>query len=436
MARPAAWFGLVLVVIALPARADRIRFRGGGEVRGMIVSGEAPEGKVLVQTETGSKPLVLDRDRIVEIVPEADALDEYFARLEKLPATAEAEYELGLWCDAKRMGGLAQQHYQRAAERDPTHAAAHKKLGHVLHEGVWMSVEEQKRAQGLVLHKGRWVSREEFERIEQRAVSSAERAARVREIQVLLQNIDTGEAASREDADRRLHAIDDPEAIPALLQVLGPEAPAHRTRLARILGAIPGEESREALIGCLLVEDDPSVRRAGIDELLARDEPETVPSILGRLSARNPRLTGRAATLLAELGAESAVPKLIPLLLRIERRHVWVPGPAVASTPPQGMSIVTGESYGVLTGPAVGNGAVAYGAYSTPFLSGVAMGSPGTTRRVPSIRIVTIQHRNAEVLAALQSLTGRDFGYDSAAWRRWWGQTHRPEEPVKRVRQP
>jgi hypothetical protein len=425
---------MVLVLAALPARADRIRLRGGGEIRGMIVPEPAPEGKVRVQTESGSKPLVLDRERIEQVVPESDALDEYFAHRDKVPATAEDQYRFGLWCETRRLSGLAEGHYQRATELDPGHAQAHKKLGHVLHDGAWMTVEEQKRAQGLVLHKGRWVSREEHERIGRREAASAERAAWVREIQVLRQGIDQGDTEARDDADRRLGAIRDPAAVPALVQVLGPEAPAHRTRLARILGAIPGDEAREALIERLLIEDDPAVRRVALDELQRRGEPETVPAVVGRLNARNPVRSGRAATLLAELGAESAVPKLIPLLVRVERRHVWVPGPA--ASPPSSITVVTGESIPVLTGPVVGNGAVAYGATSVPYYSGVSLGTPGTTRSAPRVRPVTIYHRNPEVLAALESLTGRGFGYDAAAWRRWWAQSRGPEEPVKRVRQP
>ena len=429
-----AWLGLVLVLAALPARADRIRLRGGGELRGMIVPEPAPEGKVLVQTETGSKPLVLDRDQVAEVVAEDDALDEYYARRDAVPATAEAQYEFGLWCETKRLRGLAQDHFRRATELDPSHAAAHKKLGHVRHEGLWMTVEEQKRAQGLVLHKGRWIAREELERIEEHEAASAQRAAWVREIQVLLQSIDSGDTEARADAERRLSAIRDPAAIPALVHVLGSEAPAHRTRLVRILGAIPEAEAREALIERLLIEDDAAVRRAALDELMRRADPETVPSVLGRLNPKNPQLSGRAATLLAELGATEAVPKLIPLLLKVETRRVWVPGPD--APPPASLTVVTGESVPVLTGPVVGPGAVAYGATSVPYVSGVVMGAPGTGRRAPTLRAITVYYRNADVLAALESLSGQSFGYDPAAWRRWWARSRGPEEPVKRVRQP
>lgn len=433
--RPAGIALTALLALGLAtARADRIRLRGGGEIRGMIVAQPGSDGKVLVQTETGSKPMELDRDRIDSVYPEVDALDAYFARRDQVPATAEAQYQFGLWCEGQRLSGLAQEHFRRAAELDPTHATAQKKLGHVLQEGVWMTVAEQKRTQGLVLHRGRWISQEAFDRLELRESATAESAARVRELQVIRQALDGGDTRAREDADARLNEYVDPEAIPALVHVFGTEASPYRTRLVRLLGAIPGEAARNALIDRLLAEDDPAVRRAGLDELERRAEPETIPAVLHRLSPKNSLLSGRAARLLAELGAEDAVPSLVPLLVRVERRPVWVN--TTTYVPPQGITVVTGESVPLLTEPVVGNGAVAYGATSVPYLSGVTMGSGGTLQSTPTLRMVTVTHRNADVLSALESLTGRSFGYDATAWRRWWTQSRGPEEPVKRVRQP
>jgi hypothetical protein len=46
-------------------------------------------------------------------------------------------------------------------------------------------------------------------------------------------------------------------------------------------------------------------------------------------------------------------------------------------------------------------------------------------------------YRNAEVLGALERLTGQHFGFDLAAWRRWVNTSFRPEpEPARQVPQP
>jgi hypothetical protein len=51
--------------------------------------------------------------------------------------------------------------------------------------------------------------------------------------------------------------------------------------------------------------------------------------------------------------------------------------------------------------------------------------------------MVSYTFQNTEVLAALVKLTGQDFGYDGAAWRRWLRTSFQPEPvPAKRVPQP
>ena len=34
--------------------------------------------------------------------------------------------------------------------------------------------------------------------------------------------------------------------------------------------------------------------------------------------------------------------------------------------------------------------------------------------------VVKRDHQNAEVLTALQRITGKNFGYDERTWRLWW----------------
>ena len=39
-----------------------------------------------------------------------------------------------------------------------------------------------------------------------------------------------------------------------------------------------------------------------------------------------------------------------------------------------------------------------------------------------TLRTITSRVRNEPVLAALQKITGKDYGYDHEAWRTWWEQ--------------
>ena len=80
-----------------------------------------------------------------------------------------------------------------------------------------------------------------------------------------------------------------------------------------------------------------------------------------------------------------------------------------------------------MTPPAVSQGAVAFGATVVPFyqLPG-SVGTPGTQIPQPEPRVVPFTYRNVEVLAALQKLTGEDFGYDIPSWRNWISRKFNP----------
>ena len=55
--------------------------------------------------------------------------------------------------------------------------------------------------------------------------------------------------------------------------------------------------------------------------------------------------------------------------------------------------------------------------WSRPVLTGVR-----TVRLSrPRLKAVKVKAKNEPVLAALRKLSGEDFGYDRAAWLRWWG---------------
>jgi hypothetical protein len=97
-----------------------------------------------------------------------------------------------------------------------------------------------------------------------------------------------------------------------------------------------------------------------------------------------------------------------------------------------------------LTGPVVAPGVAAYGAttvpyYGNPALLGGGMMSVGGGRSSggPTPKVATFTYQNTEVLAALNRLTGQDFGYNISAWRRWMKLAFNPHpNPVRQVPQP
>jgi hypothetical protein len=145
-----------------------------------------------------------------------------------------------------------------------------------------------------------------------------------------------------------------------------------------------------------------------------------------------------------------AVPRLVAALLSTEERLILVPaeGDAVPNAP-SGMPgpVLMGMNQNAaafLTGPAMAPGSVGYGAVAVPMIGGIGplgggsyLGMGASPNRGPQPRYVTYTYENVEVRAALQKLTGQDFGYDASAWRGWIKTSFNPNPtPVRRVRQP
>ncbi len=449
---------LAVTLTASASRADRIELRGGGEIQGVVVPDPAQPGVVLVQTEKSAKPLVFQKSQVVRVTRQAGPLHEYLENRDKIPATAQSQYDFALWCDESKLTGLAQIHYEKAVAIDPEFGPAHRKLGHVLHGDRWVTYDQQREAQGLIKHKGRWISRAEKEKIDTQAAKQSQQSSWASRIKLLRAKLFGDDPVQRAEAETQLGAIRDPSAVPGLVRAFATDADAVRIRLATALGVIEGEDATDALVNLILAEENLDVRQAMLEELLRRRDPDTANKLMAQLKNKNAVVIGRAAWALAASQTTSAVPRLVEALTQSEKKIVMVPtegaagggdmggsyafGGVVAGGPvsppanaPQGFSVV--GSYPVLTGVAVGPGVVAYGAGSVQAPIGNSPISNGGGASRPMVRRVTLVYENGEVLQALQSLTGMNFGFDRAAWRKWIGTSFRPEPaPARRVPQP
>src|SRR5439155_3779427 len=113
------------------ARADRIVLRGGGQVRGKVLPDPKHADRVTVLTERGKTPLSVRKEQVVEVVAEPGPLDDYLTSRDATPATAQAQYDLGLWCERNKLRDLAEIHFGAAVALDDSFGPAHQKLGHV-----------------------------------------------------------------------------------------------------------------------------------------------------------------------------------------------------------------------------------------------------------------------------------------------------------------
>lgn len=454
--------GLSLVLSAMVAssRADLIALKGGGQVQGKVIPD--PDDKkgerVLVVLPRGKTPLTMRKEQILEVLPQPSPLDEYSERRAKLAPSAQGDYDLGLWCQSHELPDLAEVHFEAALRRDPDFADAHRKLGHAERDGKWLTVAEQRRADGMVLHKGKWVPEDEKARDDEQAQNSAGFSSWVRRIKVLVQGTQSESPDRRRDSVDQLMQLKDPEAVGPLVKVLGDQDVELRNLLAQVLGEIPGDPAARALVDMVLRDPDDSVRSVVVDRLRKRVE-AVVPSRLVK-ALRSPDVStiNRAAWALGRLEVFSSVPKLLEVLVTTEERMVLIPSnrpsyPGIGQPP---LIAYNGSSAAYMTGPVVGPGAVAFGAFVVPNTIGLdpfnngapisvgdGMGPGGTVGfgvgadRGPQPGLMLFTSQNVEVRNALSKLTGQDFGYDVAAWRAWTSRFFNPRpDPVRRAPQP
>ncbi len=439
---------LALLVICLfpllspySAKADKLVLKGGGTLRGVVISKD--KDSFMVQTESSVRPLKLARSKVEEIVREKSAIDEYLELKKSTPETASSMFDFGQWCDEHKLKSLGKHYYECAVELDKEFEPAHKKLGHIKYEEQWLTQDQYKEAQGLVKVKGKWVSPEEKAKQQAAAALSAEQESWKKRIRILYQAYNYGTAAKRRDAELQLLAIQDAAAVPGIVQVLGSEpSPAVRLMMSRILGAIKGSEAGLALANAVMVDTDKTVCDALVGELKLHQEPKTMALFFKALKAENPIFVNRSAWVLGELGNLSAVPKLVPVLITSREKIVaetttvdnggvgfgsiapGAPGAGGASRA-GGVGVggasamnMSGVPYGVVPQAVVGPGVVAYGAAPLGAY-GAGANSMIPPPRSTSYRFEREVFYNVEVLNALKKMTGQDFQFDGVAWKNW-----------------
>lgn len=149
---------LLFLCLGARARADVIHLESGGQYRGEIVS--ETSRSVTIKTRGGGT-IRVPRDEISRIVKEEDFAQTFKKRRARLKdsRSPKAWCELGAWAESKKLKKQARGCYERALKLDPECKPAREALGHKLHQGRWLTLDEYNRdVLGLVLYKGEWVT--------------------------------------------------------------------------------------------------------------------------------------------------------------------------------------------------------------------------------------------------------------------------------------
>jgi len=403
----------VCVAMTSRASADVARLSNGGEVRGLLRS-DRTSTTVELETLYGGRVLIA-RSQVTSTSRRSPAVEEYVTRSREILNTVEAHWELAEWCRDQRLMPQREEQLEAILFLDPEHQLARRGLGHVVHQGRWMTRDESMKAQGFVKHKGKYLTTQEFNLLNKTAAQREAELVWYPKIRLWF-GWATSRSTNRQiDGLAQIRAVTDPDAVPALDEFLGDSADARiRLLLVSRLDAIAGEKPVRYLVRISLNDSEEELRTAAFGAIDPEQYEKAVPYYVDALEDDVNDIVQRAAIALGTVGNDKVVPSLIRALITNHKVTVTVavPAPVSVSRTPDGRYSVGGSSSGLPLDVeiALRTGQLPYGVTT----SGPP---PGMEYRNVTVRVDV---QNDKVLESLKKLTERDFGYDQDAWQLYW----------------
>lgn len=391
----------LLASIVATVRADVIHMRDGEKIEAEILA--TNEDTLRIRTPIGT--IDVDKDQILRIEKKPSPWRRYAARREACADTAEAHFQFAEWCRRQGLSTERQAELREAVLLDPDHESARKSLGFVIgDDGAWVKktvidrpTPEQREAARAQRDEEKFIRSlitEWF--LKTGAIYRARMAGNT--------NPNSSEFRT---ARKQLLAIRDPLALPALTGVLSAGHVAARTVLVEVLSRFRGDEATMNLLVMTLLDPSASVRRLASEALAPRNDDRVVARLRDALGSDEETILRRAARALGTLKARSAVGDLVAVLSTEDRRTVRISRPVFIG----GIRSTFGGHRRVVHGARV--------LHYQPTSIGV-LGSGTMIGTVSDIEVRTMTNFRTEVQEALISISGRNFGFDRAAWLDWW----------------
>ncbi|MBM4010671.1 MAG: HEAT repeat domain-containing protein [Planctomycetes bacterium] len=239
---------------------------------------------------------------------------------------------------------------------------------------------------GLIRYRGAWRTVQEIDLIERNerfSLAQREWSRRLERLRREADDLGSGDRAAEE-----IRELADPAAVSALAAAIVKEpSPTVRGWYVEALARIPSPDAARVLVSIALDHADPETRITACERLASTMPQAALPTLTAALRSADNGQVNRAAEALARLDRQEAVG---PLIDALTTRHI------VGADAPEGQMSAT----------------------FTPSGGGMAMGG-GPKRSL-------VDARNAAVLEALVTLTGANFEWDAAAWRRWLAARNAP----------
>lgn len=406
-------------ILCAPCQADLIKLKNGGEVRGTFVRkyGKVDTKQpVTIETLTGGI-VTVDPSEFSFVATRQPKVEEYETRRRSLPDTVEAHWGLAEWCRENNLNKERSHHLEAVVRLDPEHEAAHRGLGHIFRKGEWTTMEAFMQSQGYVHYKGRWVIPEERDLLEQKASENEAEREWYKKIHVWKGWLQSGDFDKRYAAEAELEKIDDTHAVrPLVRQLSAASREEVRELLIELLIKLGGQQAFEGLVYQSLRDPSSILREKALNGIPSEGRAVAISYYVKELRNDVNVVVLRSAAALQKLGDDQAIPALIEALVTEHRYRIQVPtrSGTTVSMSPQGFAsapilppeveqaLLTGQIPGVIVLPPVGG--------------------PQPVVKMKTVTVIQ-QHRNTEVLNALKTLSGENYGFDERTWRLWYAST-------------
>ncbi len=374
---------LALCAAASPiARADIFVLTNDGQIHGeMVNTDDAPRQQFVIRTPEGAT-VTIDRGQVKQIIPQTPAQMEFDKVRPTYADTLEQQWKLAEWCRENSLTRERQSVLEHIIELSPDYKPARLALGYSMVDGRWMQEDQIMQSKGYVRYRNKWRLPQEIEVLENREKDDAAVRQWFANLKKWRAWLDDTRADQARDA---ITSIDDPFALPALLQSLNAEHDRNVSLLyIKALARIGTPDAVKGLATRSLDDADDEIRAECLDQLVGKPQPDAVAVYVEALKSADNARVNRAGYALGRMGDKSAVGPLIDALVTAHK-FKEVDG----NSNPNGISAGMTNQGG--------------GAFST--------GS--------STRIITRNLTNQRVLDSLVALTGVNLDFDQKAWKRW-----------------
>ncbi len=395
--------GLVFLAVLRPAVGEVFLLRGGGRIEGDLVNAdEKPRTSYVIALPSGGQ-VTLDAATVEKVQPVPPELAEYQKVKRQYPDTVKGQLQMADWCREHNLPAQKKFHLERVLQIDPDQPDARKLLGYRKYKDKWMTHDEEMADQGkvkrIVNGYSAWITQQEADLLDSRDKQLKAEAEWRQKISRWRAWLDGNRA---EQGAKNLRAIDDPMAIVGLADRLTKKLdPRTDARLIYVeaLARINTQQARGPLAACAMDDPVEEVRLSSLDELQKHKDDAVTAYFVGRM--RNKHASNadinRAGVALGRIKDPSAIEALIESLVT---RHYEVIQPAGG---PGGMTTTFNKN----GGPG----------------GGIAMNQKP--------KLIPHDLQNQDVLDALVSITGQNFGYDQRAWATWYRNQKAAGAPVE-----